>query len=555
MTGMTRRNAIGAMSRNLAKMAIAGAAGIDALPACSASAISVIDHGAVADGITDNTGAFRSAVERAAQSGVEVRVPAGGVFGLASSSLDNAGIRLPNGSRIVGDSGAELRVTGDQPCNLFTVRNASNVRVSGLTLRGNGAQGRFGHGQAFWAFADRAAEADMTNVWIERCEMSNFASARWVSFLNYGAGPYLMKNIGTRSNIYRSIRGNCNDPHLIGAVSNFVDVSAVGGGIQAVTIDDLLMDARWIKQGAQIYGDVDGFLVRVRTIADPGVGEDVTDVGAYGVSVYQLPAGSPRNGRVEVELIANPLSAGVYLAGARDVALKIGRIHGQRDQRDEKLPKAAIVCNGCRGIDIEASALDDNYCGLSINAPDGGGRQLRSDISFAGKISNSALANVRIRANVNTPWFGGIRISGEMVGGRYGVLLDSTATGGLSDIDLSDLTTRSSRFGIFMGFVNGMKVRNITISGHHNGTQAAIYCDDASRVSNVLITDAVISGPAKDELLRLINAPDVRLDRVEFRDQPSGAAVNLEGAAIVQMTDVRFTNVQRRNLPTRQRPL
>jgi nitrous oxidase accessory protein NosD len=64
--------------------------------------------------------------------------------------------------------------------------------------------------------------------------------------------------------------------------------------------------------------------------------------------------------------ITNPVSCGVYVAGARNLEIVENRISGQSDRHDATLPKGAIALNHAEHVsDLRDNELTGNYIGIS----------------------------------------------------------------------------------------------------------------------------------------------------------------------------------------------
>jgi len=105
--------------------------------------ISVMDYGAVGDGVVDCTSAFQSALDAAIASGGTVIVPAGNY--LVSSTLtlgdSSSSVRLIGNSKGLGAVGSRIKWTGAGPC--ITIPGCvhweiANLRIDGVSTGENG---------------------------------------------------------------------------------------------------------------------------------------------------------------------------------------------------------------------------------------------------------------------------------------------------------------------------------------------------------------------------------------------------------------------------------
>lgn len=146
-----------------------------------------------------------------------------------------------------------------------------------------------------------------------------------------------------------------------------------GQGIVAdVEVDSNTFNAGYVKGAIAVWSGTRNISITHNAILDVGLrlppypGE----LGRYAITVYNSahngPGLHPDTVRIEDNTIANPVSAGIYVASARNLQIRRNRISGQRDRNDATLPKGAIALNHAENVSaLDQNELTDNYIGIS----------------------------------------------------------------------------------------------------------------------------------------------------------------------------------------------
>ncbi len=512
-----------------------------------------------------------------ANPGRQVYFPAG-VYPFASETLAQEGIELVTGSGIIGEIGlTEFDITGDDIAQVFRtpLSGVQNVLVRGIKATGNGVQGGFTSGGFFNAqYTTNDATADFDNVYVEDCDLDNFASAYHILFEHLGhsdgGGDYTidntrtMRNCGTRRNTYKSRDGNIWMPGTIGATSCFVEFIAYAGPIRDFICDDRTMDAEFIKQGVRVSGNAASGTIRADSILNCGFDAVGSSAGAYGVMLYQLASagstpgdeGQPRDITVDVGTLS-AWSCGCYLAGAKRVTVRVGTLTGQGDSGDTDLPKGGITLNGARDITAEVTSAYGNRISCDIAGLGGGiidDDSLNANINVRMNSTDATLAHFRVASNPGEGNTGGIRIRGSVRGTGKGFKTQEVehASIGLHNLDVdfdADLTTGTV---IESNLSYAYPLRNCTFGGKWKSGGTIWNTNDGSLWATFVIAPSVVSGlgtsGAGPRGFYIVNGRGLTFRPLLIKDygtsQPALSIVGCQG--IIPLDVVQFQNVTAR---------
>src|SRR5882724_914160 len=104
------------------------------LPVIPAGTFNVTSFGAVGDGATDNTAAIQAAIAAAVASanlGGTVEIPAGNFLSGPITLASNINLQVDEGAELQALPMGTYPDVGNNPKHFITVKNATNVEVSG----------------------------------------------------------------------------------------------------------------------------------------------------------------------------------------------------------------------------------------------------------------------------------------------------------------------------------------------------------------------------------------------------------------------------------------
>jgi hypothetical protein len=314
---------------------------------------------------------LQSALNRAASG--EVHLPAAS-FVLDSDELHRSPIQVPNGLRIRG-AGIDktfLEIIGSASCNVFDIADASNVRLSDLTLRGNGASSGYGNGTALLCRLRTAAREGMRNVVVERCGFENFGAEFWIWILNQNESQ-VIEGIEIRACTFKSRSGNAKNPSNIQVPAFCIGVQGSSrgrGDVRDVSIasnEALIPD---LKGFVVVWQGTKNVKIESNIVREPGAKIE-NDRGAYAIALYDNARGygrRPSSLTVRDNTIVRPRSCGIYIVMCGQVVVSDNRISGQFDELENTLPKAAIAVNGAEQADVFRNEISDCFGGIVLYA-------------------------------------------------------------------------------------------------------------------------------------------------------------------------------------------
>jgi hypothetical protein len=435
--------------------------------------VRIEEFGGAAKAGFDNTAPLRRAMETLSGSGGTVLLGPGEYQFASSTLLRQGAIKRPSGVTLqgAGASHTTVRIIGSSVINqLFDASGSSQVFTRQITFIGNGVKAENAPyaGALMVAKLPASAQSDMSEIFLQDCLVDNFGSATWVLFEN-DCPVHSIRHVGSTGCKWISRPGNAPGAGDIGVPGHFIYLYGYRGPIEQVLIDDVSMDAAYIKGGVAMIGDINGGRVSVSSISNAGqfvanVGATPDGPGAYAVVLYRKPSGEPRNLEVSIDRLDNVYSVGIYSAGAHSNRYHIGSAWGQRDTRDATLYKGILAIQGGHAIDAQIDSVTDSLRVLMISID--GGQRLGATAGNAGISVN--LADVRSTRGAHditigaggSPRAGGVRITGERSGpAEVGVDLRAARGTILQDIDLGSLSSSGAMHPIQIGSAAGQIIR------------------------------------------------------------------------------------------------
>jgi Right handed beta helix region len=363
-------------------LGLAGFAGAPPVHA-QGGACEATEHGMATDS-PDNSAALTRTLSECAGHTIHI---AHGTYLFAPQGFAR-GIAIPSNTSLQGD-GAQgelatvLRIAHSGTYQgLLWVRNDSNVAIRGLRLEGSaydsGCTRHLDYGHAIYVQSDPEQAQRIENVVISDDSFYNFNGLSWVS-LNAGERSPGISGVTISNNIFDSdaaLTGNCA---TLGMVYTAAMVSIHGANLSAqglvtnVLVQSNTMRGGYVKEGVAIWSGTNTISVKNNAIADIGLQlprPPRTELGRYAVlvynSAYDNPGLHPDTVWITGNIISNPVSCGVYVAGGRNLQIAGNRISGQIDRNDGTLLKGAIALNhGENVFSLENNELLDNYIGIS----------------------------------------------------------------------------------------------------------------------------------------------------------------------------------------------
>lgn len=343
----------------------------------------------------DNTAAFKKMLTECAGKAIRI---ARGTYTFSPAGYDN-GLYVQSGTSISGegsdgDSGTVLRIadTGNF-ASFFWIRDASNVSIHGIRFEGTGYESgctkHLDYGHAITLSSSAGARAPIETVEITGNQFHDFNGQSWITISAQDRSP----GVGVRSEIAISknafvsdanLRGGCAATGGIGYPVFMVwlhgsDESGEGM-IENVSISSNTFQADYVKGAVVAWSDTARIVIQNNTIKNAGLRlppAPQTELGRYAITIYnsahEKPGHWPDTITVVGNTIVDPVSAGVYVAGARNLEISRNRISGQTDHFDGTLPKGAIALNHAENVRaLEGNELVNNYLGIALvatNAP------------------------------------------------------------------------------------------------------------------------------------------------------------------------------------------
>jgi len=238
--------------------------------------ISVVDFGAVGDGITDDSAAIQLAATAAA--GRSLYFP-GGVYGVTTT------ITLPANITVFGDGVgvSTIKKLGTGTANVFYSLNTSNIIVRDLSFYGNSQSNASGNGLAIWIAQNSSAIETGHDYQITNCRFDNFKGDYWIYFTN-DSTTYEMTGVYVENNYFNSMTGNARGGSNLGIPSACVWVqgSTAGANVTDIVIQNNIANCTYIKTFASLFQGSKRAVISGNIVNDCGTSAQISDdSGAY----------------------------------------------------------------------------------------------------------------------------------------------------------------------------------------------------------------------------------------------------------------------------------
>lgn len=341
------------------------------------------DHGMVPDG-SDNSAAFTRTLTDCAGRVIHI---AHGTYTFSPQGFA-VGFKLPANTVLQGDGwqgeqATVLRIAnGGTYQGFLWVRNVSNVALRGVRLEGSaydsGCARRLDYGHAVYIESDPNESTRVENVVVSDDAFHDFNGLSWVT-LNAGERSAGISGVTVSNNLFDS------DANLVGGcaaldmVYTAAMISIHGANLSAqglvtnVLVASNTMHGGYVKEGVAMWSGTNGITVKGNVIGDIGLQlprPPGAELGRYAVvvynSAYDNPGLHPDTISIIDNIITNPVSCGVYVAGGRNLQISGNHISGQLDRNDGTLLKGAIALNHADNVlSLENNELIGNYIGIS----------------------------------------------------------------------------------------------------------------------------------------------------------------------------------------------
>ena len=355
--------------------------GASAQRVCEAS-----DHGMRADG-SDNVAALTRTLSECAGQTVHI---AHGTYTFSPKGFAS-GMQVPAGTSIVGDGSQGPQATvlkiadSGNFQSLLWIRNASKVAVRAIRFEGtsyeSGCTRHLDYGHAIYIQSDKGQGAGVDSVEISDAFFHDFNGQSWVTINAADDSPGIGLNgaLSITNNVFDSdanLSGGCAASGGMTTLSAMISIhgsnTSAQGMVENVTVASNTLNAGYTKEGITIWSGTKNISIRSNTIADTGLHLARTqgpELGRYAILVYnsahELPGPHPDGVSIVGNTITNPVSCGIYTAGAENLQILDNRISGQSDTYDVTLPKGAIALNHSTALALQGNVLTNNHIGIS----------------------------------------------------------------------------------------------------------------------------------------------------------------------------------------------
>ena len=344
------------------------------------------DHGMRADG-SNNVAALTKTLAECAGQRIHF---AHGMYTFSPTGLA-AGFTVPANTALTGDGSqgphqTVFRIAASGNFNaLLWVRNVSNVSIAGIRFEGttyeSGCTRHLDYGHAIYVQSDSGQRDSVESVRISNTAFHDFNGQSWITInaADGSPGVGLHSEIALNNNLFDSdanLSGGCAATGGIGYPVVMVWLhgsdQSPHGLVSNVSVASNTFNAGFVKDAVAIWVGTRVISVENNTVRDAGLHlppAPGAELGRYAILVYNSahqPAALPPDGvRIAGNTITNPVSCGVYVAGARNLEITGNRISGQSDRHDVTLPKGAIALNHAQNATVRDNELTGNYIGMS----------------------------------------------------------------------------------------------------------------------------------------------------------------------------------------------
>lgn len=449
--------------------------------------------GAVGDGSTDDALAILKAVEMAADDVLHFSRD----YAVSSDTLGLNGINVSSNTRLQGEEGATIRVTGTAQCRLFQSSAQSNISYRGLTLIGNGVNGSATDICGAILFDNADATQSTGGLTIEGCNLSGFGGDAIIRVARAPSADFDLENIRIRNNTLTS--SLMRDPTVSGVIASAIYVTAphiVSGTsiISDVWIDDNRIDASLIKQGITVISNtsnrvnIQDVFIRGNIIDGAGMISGV-EYG-YGVSVYGLN----KNVTVADNKITNSRHAGIYSVFSLSVSISNNTIDGQIDNTNNSLARGGIAVTTSKALLVDGNRVSNCLNGINANSGASPSESATPEFGLSsargGKITNNIVSDCSVVGVSTNARDEPMTVTGNSVDCPSAPTGISIVVGTLtSDFEVEIINNPLIRgvTGLSIHITNGVDyIKRLNISGNHiqstaNGVHLA--CSLANNVS------------------------------------------------------------------------
>jgi hypothetical protein len=499
--------------------------------------VNVFNYGAIADGVTDNTAAFKAAAADLTPGSI-LDIPAG-TYAFSSASLANP-ITIPCSNVTVRGAGMNqtvLKLTGSSVIVSFFHSDAkSYVEYKGINFYGNSASSGYANGIAL-SFVNTAATGPVRGYYVHDCAFDNFSGDFWVYCENTNLTGYPIFDIRVTDNVFRSYTGNSRNPTSVAVPQGCIGV--IGGTIAGASNNDILI-SRNVGRCTHVKGLVamqnQNAHFNISSNEAYGCGTDSAfsnDSGCYAFMVYSSVNYNPLDGVIDGNMVYLVRDDGFYLLDNVAVSVTNNVVTGQTSTADTSLPKAAIAVNGGARMTIANNVVDTAVVGIYFQGNRVSGPNDSTTIS-GNTVYNTSRYAMRVESSTYA-WHGLLCNSNYLQGSAMGVAIDVNASSpvfnlkfdgnliyagttafniasGNSTYNLSDVTISSNRFYSNGGLTTGVSAVNFS-----------------NTVVNVIGNDFNGSLGAGGSWLALGNVTKANVVGNVFRDVTQGTCLNSAG--------------------------
>ena len=336
---------------------------------------------------------------------------AAGTYTFAPSGVA-AGFTVPGGTTaaptvLLGNGATGAAATIFQVANsgtyefLLRILNVSNVSIQAIQFRGStypaACTVQFqGYGNVIGIQSAAGASSSVENISIQNNSFINFNGTQWIGLTAADQSPGIgaQTELPFSGNTFDSTSynpGNCVD--TAGTADSIIPVYMISlygstlstvGRIGNVSVASNTFYADHVKGAVAIWQNAYRVSVQYNTIANAGrqvlpTSGWTAEQARYAIIAYNWSHNDNYNGAlwpntvwIVGNTITNPVSAGVYIAAAKNFQISHNAISGQTDTLQVNIPKGAIALNSLINPTdsattwiVDHNTLNGNYAGLS----------------------------------------------------------------------------------------------------------------------------------------------------------------------------------------------
>jgi parallel beta-helix repeat protein len=366
------------------------------------------DRGVIADGVTDDTAAFKVLYESLTAG--KVLDMNGNTVSINSATLatyTNRSFNCPADNITIKNG--KFIVTGTTGCGIFwTEKNNSKfINIEFVGNNNNSATALAGYGTAIVWNNPGAGTLDLFTV--SDCTFSEFKGQAWVWCNTASTGK--SRRILVENN--RASGGTTYLPGDSGSSCSLVRVGTSGSGqIERVDISHNEIEATNMKTPIQVVGNSADILyvhIESNTILNAGVANGASNVNCYGIS---LKPGT-KQFTVSDNILTNCYQAGIYASACSNGTISGNRIDGTTDTVDTTLRRGAIVAEG-HGIVVDGNTIENTPYGVEVS-PDNAVANIMVSNNVI-KATGGSATGVKVFANLTLGFdTAGITVEGNTI--------------------------------------------------------------------------------------------------------------------------------------------